>query len=105
MEKSKSVLIKCPKCGRWYLPGEIYMPKNFLGQPKNIIRDSNELEIIAAPDGSEMDLEEKFVCEKCGTPFRVYANVSFNSVLEDDIDPNTDYVTKIKTDIFSLNED
>lgn len=104
MEKSKSVLIKCPKCGCEYLPGEIYLPKAFLGQPKNIVRD-NDTEIIAAPDGAEMDLEEKFTCEKCGTPFRVYATVSFNTVLEEDVDPNTDYSTKIKTDIFSLNED
>lgn len=31
--------IKCPFCDTEYLPGEIYLPKHFLGQPIDIERD------------------------------------------------------------------
>ena len=34
-----SKFICCPKCNYQYLPGEIFNPKYFLGQPKHIIRN------------------------------------------------------------------
>ena len=39
--------IKCPHCGREYLPGEIFMPKSFLGQPKNVIKHPTEGSVLA----------------------------------------------------------
>lgn len=36
---TKYQVIRCPQCGAEYLPGEIYLPKYFLGQPKNVSKD------------------------------------------------------------------
>ena len=33
--------IVCPKCGREYLPAEIYLPNSFLGRPHDIYRLTN----------------------------------------------------------------
>lgn len=72
----KKNAIRCPKCGREYLPGEIFLPNSFLGQPKQIIKHPTEGTILAF-DGEDMDTKETFQCENCGTKFNVDAVVTF----------------------------
>lgn len=108
MSDKKTILIKCPCCGAEYLPGEIYLPKHFLGQPTYEERDCDHKILCAAGVGdvsAEMDLDERFVCEKCLTPFFVHANVSFTTQIDELSNPNTSYSTSIKAPIFNLQED
>ena len=65
----------CPYCGCQYLPGEIFSPKYFLGQPKNIIRNIKG-EILGS-EGIDMDLSETFTCEVCNKDFDVKAKIEF----------------------------
>lgn len=76
--------ICCPKCNYQYLPGEIFSPKHFLGQPKNIIR--NSIGEVLGYEGIKMDPTETFVCENCNTEFEVQAKINF--VLQDKEEDN-----------------
>ena len=69
-----SKFICCPKCNYQYLPGEIFEPKYFLGQPKHIIR--NGMGEILGYEGIMMDPTETFICENCGEEFTVSARLS-----------------------------
>ena len=71
---SMSKFICCPKCNYQYLPGEIFEPRYFLGQPKHIIR--NGMGEILGYEGIVMDPTETFVCENCGEEFIVNARLS-----------------------------
>ena len=66
---SKDHIIRCPYCNREYFPGEIFMPKSFLGSAFHI---SETLYM-----GSDMDLQETFSCDSCNGHFKVEANVTF----------------------------
>lgn len=68
--------IKCPKCGKEYLVGEIYIPDAFVGAPKYVERDSRGQIINYL--GTDMDTTEFFTCEDCDTHFKVEASVTFN---------------------------
>ena len=74
--------IRCPNCRCEYLPGEIFDPKHFLGQPKNIVR--NSIGEILGCEGIEQDTTESFTCVQCNTDFKVTAKINF--VLEDEED-------------------
>ncbi len=67
--------ITCPYCEYEYLSGEIFEPKVFLGQPKNIERDIYGKIIYA--EGIEQNLNETYICDKCGKPFKVKASINF----------------------------
>lgn len=69
-----SKFICCPKCNYQYLPGEIFEPKYFLGQPKHIIR--NGMGEILGYEGIVMDPTETFMCENCGEEFTISARLS-----------------------------
>lgn len=69
-----SKFICCPKCNYQYLPGEIFEPRYFLGQPKHIIR--NGMGEILGYEGIMMDPTETFICENCGEEFTVSARLS-----------------------------
>lgn len=69
-------IISCPHCGYQYLPGEIFNPKYFLGQPRNIVRNIQG-EILGF-EGIQMSDTETFVCDHCGKDFNVSAKISFN---------------------------
>lgn len=71
----KFEIIQCPKCGREYLPAEIYYPKHFFGKPKDIIRDVYDR--ILDYDDTSMDLLEEYTCDKCNTNFQVRAKLTF----------------------------
>ena len=68
--------IKCPYCGYEYLPGEIYVPNNFLGKPNKIIRDEGK---IYSFEGIQQDLTESYICDNCNKNFLVIAKVTFET--------------------------
>lgn len=84
----KSVVIKCPHCGCEYLPAEIFYPEEFLGQPKNILKDDNGK--ILGFQGEDMALVESFFCDHCGKEFKVTATCSFKSEAVKDIFDDAD---------------
>lgn len=67
--------IRCPYCDWEYLPGEIYLPNHFLGQPKDVTRTNDGK--IDLYDGLEQSLEETFTCLNCGCTFQVQASIKY----------------------------
>lgn len=91
---AKKTSIKCPHCGTEYLPGEIYIPNYFVGQPTDIIKD--EKGAVLGFEGSDMETSEQYTCDLCGQTFRVDAIVTFKTeALVDDFGSEV-YKTKIK---------
>lgn len=80
MNIKKQILIKCPKCGREYLPAEIFYPKSLLGNPSNIFRD--DAGHIIYFDGESMNLTESFECENCRCQFDVSGDIKFTSIVD-----------------------
>lgn len=105
MRKDKRVdIIKCPCCGAEYLPGEIYLPKDFLGQPKYVEKTYLDGKIMYY-GGNSMNLEEHYVCDRCNTAFKVTAKVQF-STQEEKVNFNDDYyVQKGHKNSLFLNEE
>lgn len=66
---NKDHIIKCPYCNREYFPGEIFMPKSFLGSAFHL----SETLVI----GSDMELKESYNCDSCNGHFNVEATVNF----------------------------
>lgn len=69
-------VIVCNVCGQEYSPAEIYMPNEFFGNPKEIIRDptSGKIEFVT---GTDMNLDEDFICYNCNNKMHVHARISF----------------------------
>lgn len=80
---AKKTTIRCPECGTEYLPGEIYFPEDFLGKPKNIIKDENG--DVLGFDGEDMNTVETYTCDHCGKTFTVDASITFRTNLVKDI--------------------
>ena len=99
----EDIRIKCPNCEWEYLPGEIYLPKKFLGQPIDIDRTSAG--VIDCYDGTPQDLTESFVCEHCGKKFNVEARLSFTATIDAKSVFDTDYTTPLYEDRIFLKED
>lgn len=95
--------IICPNCGKEYFPGEIYLPKYFLGQPKQVERDVYGK--IVYNEGIDQDTNETFVCDECNKKFKVWADINYNVTLDERTDFNTDYISKKLDDRIFLNED
>lgn len=104
MRDRKPIYIKCPRCGREYLPVEIYLPHEFFGRPTLIERDGVTGKITNIY-GSDMDLNEQYVCDKCNTPFRVNAKIQFNTTEESKYNFNEDYKTSLKKQTLFLSEE
>lgn len=78
-------IIKCPHCGWEYLPGEIFYPKNSIGQPINIIRDTLGHIIYEEYRPNEEPLAcESFTCEHCERDFVVEIELSFKAKPEEE---------------------
>ena len=100
MKPKQLRIIKCPTCGQEYLPAEIYLPNEFLGKPKNIMKDINGK--ILGFDGIKMNDTESYKCDRCDTMFEVVSTTYFNSK---PIGKALDgYVTKLSSDKFTLQE-
>lgn len=74
---AKRTTIRCPHCGCEYLPGEIYLPNEFLGQPKDICRDEKGNVLLFK--GNDMNTAETFYCYECNKSFAVNATVTFKT--------------------------
>ena len=70
-------VIKCPKCGYQYLPGEIFIPNALVGEPKNIVR--NTIGEILGYEGTDPELNESYVCDHCNQEFNIVAKLSFST--------------------------
>lgn len=83
--------IVCPECGAEYLPAEIFYPKDFFGNPKNISKDrAGKIQFFS---GVNMNVTESYICDYCKRKMTVTADIVFDvSVLEL---PNT-HITKFK---------
>ena len=68
--------IICPKCGREYLPAEIYYPKEFFGRPQDIDRIDGKIDSF---EGTSMNLEETYQCDSCNCTFNTVAKISFKT--------------------------
>ena len=91
MIKKRFLTIKCPNCRYEYLPGEIFMPNNFLGQPRYVHRDErgNILEFM----GIEQNAQESFVCENCDKLFNIECEFNFKVSYNEDEDFSKLYET------------
>lgn len=103
MKNRKLQVITCPNCGREYLPAEIFIPSQFIGQPKNIERDFSGAIVDFA--GDSMNLSETYTCDGCNTLFRVFSRVSFVSSQDKLGNFDDDYVTTIHQDNLFLDEE
>lgn len=103
MKSKKLEVIKCPVCGKEYLPCEIYLPNSFFGRPKAIYKDGfGRVEGIL---GSDMDLRETFTCEDCNTPFSVNCKLQFNVVPLSKLSTTSEYKTPLLRKCVLLDED
>lgn len=89
-------LIRCPHCGQEYLPAEIFMPTDLLGEPTDIIRKPDgKIDFFL---GEKPTFETEYCCDNCDTVFRVRARLSCESFTDEDF--NDEYVSKLKVNIF-----
>ena len=87
------ITIVCPVCGQQYLPSEIYMPDSFFGKQKEIVKTpGGEIDFYL---GDDMNFDEEYICDNCGSKLSIHANVSFNVVVDEEEDFDEDYVTNI----------
>jgi len=86
MKTRKFEIIQCPKCGREYLPAEIFIPSAFFGKPFDVVRDVYGK--ILDYDGTSVDAIETYTCDKCNTLFQVRAKMTFvvDNTIVGDID-------------------
>lgn len=76
-------IIYCPYCDAEYLPGEIFLPKHFLGQPKNVEKDFQGK--ILDYEGIKQNVVETYTCDKCKNIFKVKANIDYKVTKELDL--------------------
>lgn len=100
MNESK---IKCPCCETEYLPGEIYLAKHFLGDPRDVERDFSGK--ILNYQGVEQNLTEDYICDKCGKKFTVKANISYDVFINKNKDLDEDYTSAKYLDRLQLDEE
>ena len=90
--KNKPIVITCPKCGKEYMPSQIFIPKYFFGEPISIDRDNDRK--IVGYIGTDMDTNETFCCDECNTEFHIKTKISFTTTINS-IDFDNDYERKI----------
>jgi len=82
--EKKIPLIVCPVCGQTYVPSEVFIPESFFGDQKEVIKDNQgKVEFYT---GDDMDLEEEYICDGCGTKLKIIADLSFDVIPEDKFD-------------------
>ena len=83
-EIDKKTIIECEHCKAQYLVGEIFMPGALIGKPVEVVKDSLG-KIIYVDYKSEDNVPcktEQFVCEYCGKPFVLNAELSVKTAKE-----------------------
>lgn len=97
LDKEEKYLIRCPVCGQEYLPAELFLPVDFLGNPKEIIKtNSGKIDFYL---GERPTYETEYTCDNCGTLFKVNAKVNFETTVEESENYSTEYVSKLKRNI------
>ena len=105
MKENKRIdIISCPYCNAQYTAGEIYIPKYFLGVPKDIERESTTKRILN-DFGTPMNTRERYVCDYCNTPFKINAFIKFNVEEDTKYNFNKDYTTSLSKNQLFLKED
>lgn len=95
--------IKCPKCGREYLPGEIFIPEYFLGKPKEVERDLYGNIIFT--NGIEQNLSETYVCDGCKAILKIQANITYTITEDKTNNINEEYKTNLYNGELFLKEE
>lgn len=103
MIKDKINVITCPKCGREYLPEEIFVPRGFFGNPSDIERD-NAGKIVDFY-GDSLDTKEFYKCDNCDTALKITAKVSFKAEVSTKGTFNEYYTTPLFDPKLTLCED
>lgn len=67
-------LVKCPDCGREYTLDEIFIPNSLVGKTKEVMR-TTEGKIDYIQYEVTPDLDEKYICDKCGATLVFHANI------------------------------
>ena len=81
----KWVVIRCPHCGYEYVPAEIFMPGELVGNPETVIRDALGKVIYQEYDDEEMPAQiEHYVWDNCGKPFIVEPVITYKVRKEDE---------------------
>ena len=102
-DTKKEVVIRCPKCDYEYLPSEIFIAKHLVGDARDVERTYDGK--IYLHNGIMQDFNESFICEHCGKPFKVKANMSFETTYDAENDVTEDYITSLyKKDRLHLDE-
>lgn len=94
--------IKCPYCGTEYLPGEIFYPKHYLGQPKDVEKSLSGEILIA--DGIPQCCSEEYACDKCGKSFKVLVSHSYTVSKLDENNFDDDFTISLFDDRITLEE-
>lgn len=94
-------VISCPKCGKQYLPAEIFIPNCVFGKPDLILRNT-ENEIVDMT-GITPDKDETYCCDNCNTTFRISLKMKFTATIDDSIDFSDEYADSMKSR-FSVKE-
>lgn len=105
MKRKREPKIKCPSCGREYLPVEIFIPKSFFGKLRNGAVDRDITGKILDYDGTGMDTDEWYYCDNCNTRFRVCTNISFRTFVDNNKNVEKPYITKLKKATLFMNEE
>lgn len=93
-DEKEFVTIKCPKCGTEYLPAEIFVPSAYFGKPKDILRTvEGKIDYFS---GKSLDTSERYVCDRCLTPFIVKSTVTFSSEADPKANFNEEYSTIVR---------
>ncbi|WP_300924694.1 hypothetical protein [uncultured Clostridium sp.] len=95
--------IKCPNCETEYLPGEIFLPRHFLGEPKDIEKDYTGKIVDYA--GTEQNLTEEYICDKCSKKFYVKANITYTTFKDKLKDLDEEYTSNKYGDRLQLEEE
>ena len=104
VEESNLNIIKCPYCGCEYLPGEIYVPNELVGQPVDIERTADHR--IQFAFGKKQDLNETYTCDACNRTFKVKCNMSFETSYCDELNFDDDFTAPLYgTDRLTLKEE
>ena len=84
-QQKKWPVIRCPHCGMEFVPAEIFMPGDLIGEPDNVIRDALGRIIYQEYDeGNEPAQVGHYVCDECGKPFTVEPIIMYKVKKEDE---------------------
>lgn len=89
------IKIKCPHCGAEYLPAEIFMPGQLLGQTKNVIKDPlGKILYVDYKEDEEPEMTATFCCEHCDREFVAVAKLVVEAEeVEEELDFSNDTVS------------